>query len=446
MDNDKPRLHIQREDVAPCRVKLTVELPAEQVAKTYDECLRMFNRKAPVKGFRPGKIPRQMLVRRFGQEILEQTKGELLQKSVEQAIEQEGLEPETRPVVEDLKTLVLRPGESFVFAVSFDTTPQFELPDYNGIEATRDASAISEDTVGEWLDNWLERQAHFVTVDRPAMAGDMLKATYKAEWPEDAEELPATAKFYIQGEDSWLPLRDPELLPGITALMEGCKAGDERDVEITFPEDHGTGPLAGKTLAYHIAVAEVQSLEKPELDDELARKAGLENADEIRQRVRENMEAEKKNQQESAVREQVLRSLLAKVQFDLPPTVLNRTVANAMQALRERLTREGASPEDLRNRQQELLAQANEQAVDELRRLYLLGRIAEAEDITIDNREAGEVIDAYARMHKVTPKLMLRRLQESGRINQILLNLREAKTVDRLVALAKVTETDGGKE
>lgn len=445
VDNDKPTLNIQREELAPCRIKLTVEMPAERVAKTYDESLRMFNLKAPVKGFRPGRIPRKLLLRRFGDDIAGQAKGELLQKGVQEAIEQEGLEPETRPTIEDENTLILRPDDSFVFSVAFDTSPQFELPEYKGIEVSRDTAAVSDDSVGEWIDNWLERQAQFAAVDRPAAENDMLKATYKAELPED-EEIPATAKFYVEGEDSWLPLREPELLPGITALLSGCKAGDERDVEITFPEDHGVESLAGRTLSYHIAIGEVQGIEKPELDDELAKKAGMENAEEIRQRVRENLDAEKVRDQDRAVRDQIVRSILSMVDFELPPTVLSRTAGNAMQRLREEQQRQGASPEDMQKQNEELVERANEMARDELRRFYLLSRIADAEDIKIEGKELNDMVEALAGMEKATPKVVLRRLQESGRINQLLMNLRETKTVDRLVELANVTETDGAKE
>ena len=446
VDNDKPKLNIQREDVAPCRVKLTVELPAERVEKVYNESLRLFNRQAPVKGFRPGKIPRKLLLRRFGEEIANQTKGELLQKGLEEAIEQEGIKPETRPGIEDENDLKVRPGESFVFCVSFDTPPQFELPEYKGIEVARDTAVVSDDSVGEWIDDWLQRQAKYDKVERPAAEGDLLKATYKAELPEDGEEPPATAKFYIEAEDTWLPLREPELLPGVTALLSGCEAGTERDVEITFPEDHGEESLAGKTLPYHITISEVHGMEAPELDDELAQKAGMESADETRQRVRENLDSEKKQEQDRAVREQVVRSLTAAVTFDLPPTMLNRTAASAMQRLREQQVQAGSSPEDVQKDHEQLVEQANRQAVEELRRFYILNRVAEVEDIKVESKDLDEAINMFASMEKATPKVVLRRMRESGRINQLLLNLRESKTVERLVELAEITETDGGKE
>jgi trigger factor len=446
VDNDKPKLNIQREDVAPCRVKLTVELPAERVEKVYNASLLTFNRQAPVKGFRPGKIPRKLLLRRFGDDIANHTKGDLLQAGVEEAIEQEGLEPETRPVVEDEKDLRVLPGESFVFSVAFDVPPTFELPEYKGIAVSRDASAISEDSVAEWIDGWLQRQAQYAKVDRPAAEGDLLKASYKAQLPEGAEEPPATAKFYIDAEDTWLPLRDPELLPGAAALLVGCEAGTEKDVEITFPEDHGEESLAGRTLTYHISISEVHGLEKPELDDDLAQKAGLETADEIRERVRENLDAEKKQEQDRAVREQVLRALTADADFALPPTILSRTVGSAMQRLREQEMRAGTSPEDLQKNHEQLVERANEQAREELVRFYMLGRIADLEDIKVEASDLDQAVQMFAQMEQATPKVVLRRLRDSGRLNQLLLNLRESKTIDRLIELAEVAEVDGAEE
>jgi trigger factor len=438
-----PKLNIQREDVAPCRVKLTVELPVERVEKVYNASLQTFNRQAPVKGFRPGKIPRKLLLRRFGEDIANHAKGELLQAGVQEAIEQEGFEPETRPVIENESALRLTVGETFVFAVSFDVSPQFELPEYKGIEVSRDASAVSEDSVAEWIDGWLQRQAQYGKVDRPAAEGDLLKASYKAPLPEGSEEPPATAKFYIDAEDTWLPLRDPELLPGVTELLVGCEPGTEKDVEITFPEDHGEKSLAGLTLPYHITISEVHGLETPELDDELAQKAGLESADEIRERVRDNLDAEKKRDQEQAIRDQVLRALTADAKFDLPPSILSRTTASAMQRLHEQEMRAGANGDGATKNHEQLLERANEQAREELVRFYMLSKIADIEDIKVESADLDQALQMFASMENATPKVVLRRLRDSGRLNQLLLNLRESKTIDFLVANAKVTEVEG---
>jgi len=444
VDNDKPKLNIQREDVAPCRVKLTVELPAERVAKVYNASVASFNRQAPVKGFRPGKIPLKLLMSRFGEAIADHAKGELLQAGLEEAVTQSELEPETRPVIEDEKSLRLLPGESFVFAVSFDISPSFALPEYKGIEVTRDASDVSDDSVAEWIDNWLERQSRYAKVDRPAAEGDLLKASYKAVIPEGAEAPAATAKFYVEAEDTWLPLRDPELLPGATALLAGSVAGDEKDVDISFPAEHGEASLAGRTFTYHIAISEVHGLEKPEFDDELAQKVGMESADEIRDRVRENLGVEKKREQDRALRDQVVRALTAGLlDMPLPPTMLNRTVASAMQRLREQAQQEGTSPEETQKNHEQTLARANQQAREELVRFYVLDKIADAEQIKVEPADLDQAVGMFAEMERATPKVVLRRLRDSGRLNQLLMNLREAKTVDRLVELAKVTEAAG---
>jgi trigger factor len=438
-----PKLNIQREDVAPCRVKLTVELPVERVASVHKDSVARFNRQAPIKGFRPGKIPAKILLGRFGEAIAEHAKGELLEAGLREAIEQSGLEPESRPVVENEKALRVLPGESFVFAFAFDVAPEFELPDYKGIEVTRDTAAVSDDSVSEWIDTWLQRQAHYAKVDRPAAEGDLLKASYKAVLPEGGEEPPASAKFYIEAEDTWLPLRQPELLPGVTTLLAGSVAGDEKDIEVTFPEDHGEESLAGRTFPYHVSISEVHGLEKPELDDDLAQKVGMDTAEQIRERVRENLDVEKKREQDRVVRDQVVRALTANLDFALPSIMLNRTVANVMQRLREEQARGGAQPEDAQKSHDEMLARANQRAREELVRFYVLQKIAEAEDIKVEAKDLDQALDMFAEMQRATPKVVLRRLRDSGRLNELLLNLREAKTVDRLVELAKVNETEG---
>lgn len=437
-----PKLNIQRENVAPCRVKLTVELPAERVAKVHRDSVVKFNRQAPIKGFRPGKIPAKLLLSRFGEAIADHAKGELLEAGVREAIEQSGLEPESRPAIEDEKTLRVLPGESFVFAIAFDVAPEFTLPDYKGIEITREGAAVSDDSVAEWIDTWLQRQAHYAKVDRPAAEGDLLKASYKATLPADSEEPPASAKFYIDAEDTWLPLRQPELLPGVATLLAGSVAGDEKDIEITFPADFGEEVLAGRTFPYHVSVSEVHGLEKPEFDDELAQKVGMESAEQIRERVRENLGVEKKREADRVVREQVVRALTATLDFPLPSIMYTRTAANVMQRLREEQARGGGMPEKTQKSHDEMVARANQRAREELVRFYALQKVAEAENIQLEAKDLDQALDMFAEMQQVTPKVVLRRLRDSGRLNELLLSLREAKTIDRLVELAKVNETE----
>jgi len=440
VDNSIAPLTVVRTDVEPCRVKLDIEVPVERVRDACKQTERAFNQHGRVAGFRPGKVPRALLLRQYGTRIDQECRQELIRSIVREVLEKEPRQPEAGLRVEDEDKLAVSPDRAFVFSVSFDVAPQVELPQYKGIRVSREVAAVQESQVDEVISSWLQRRTSFEKVDRASQAGDMLKANWEGALAEPVE-LPEGSRFYLAGRDNWVALREPELIPGTIQGLAGLRAGEKKELDVTFPANFHEKALAGQKAHYVFTLLEVHGAQTPELTDELAKTTGAESVQQMRERVRDNLKAEREHGEEQSVRQQILTALLAGVEIPLPPTRLRQTSYDILMRLYDREIRRGTPQEQLGQRQGELQRMADEEARNSLKRHYVLQRIAEEEKIEPDMERVNGMVHYMAAANQVTPKVLIRRLQESGRLADVMVSVREQMVLERLVQLAEVSSS-----
>ena len=445
VDKTTELLTVVRTDVEPCRVKLDIEVPVERVRKAYEDTVKAFNQQGRVAGFRPGKVPRPILLRQYGTQIELECRRELIRTGLREVMEKEPVEPETTPRIEDEDKLTVSPDQSFVFSLSFDVPPTFALPAYKGIRVSRQVSAVGEAQVDEVINGWLQRRAAFEKVDRASQAGDLLKISYEGTLSE-VVELPEASRFYLKAHETWLALREPELIPGTLQGLLGLAAGQTRELDTAFPEAFSDKILAGKKVHYSFSVVEVHGSHVPELTEDLAKAAGAESMQQMRERVRDNLKAQQTHAEDQSVRQQILTALLAGMDLPLPPTRLGIASYDTLMRLYDREVRRGATPEQLAQRPEELRRLADEEAARGLKRYYVLQRIALEEKIEPDMERVNSLLQYMATSSQVTPKVLIRRLRENGRLEEVVVSVREDMVLDRLVALADVADAEGKKE
>jgi trigger factor len=438
VDSQSPALMVSRTSLEPCHVKLDIEVPVERVRSAFDDVIKQLRRSANVPGFRVGKAPKALLRSRFKKQINGEVETRLLREAVEEACETESLVPETGPRVENEDTLALAEDAPFCFAVVFDTAPSFELPEYVGISVDISEGEVDDDSVQEVINQWLQQRATYEQVDRPAEQGDLLKVTYHATLTDPDVETPDTASFLLDAEETWLPLRDPEFIPGAMAALTGLEAGAEKAVTVEFPEDYGEAALAGQSADYAFNVIEVHAAQIPEFTDDMAKEVGAEDASEARARIRQNLEMDKTRRETEATRQAVVQQIVSQVDLPLPPNVLSRETHQTFFRLVQEEMRQGKEEGQLRERQAELMQTAGDMARQRLLRYYVLGAIADEEDITVERPEIEEALDTMSEMHRVSPKVLRRRLRDSGRISDVIVGIREGKTVSFLVEKAEI--------
>ncbi len=446
VDKAKPKLNVIRKDLETCHIRLDIEVTSEDVKRNLNEMVNTFRKSARVPGFRTGKAPRNLLLRRFKKDIFDETKRKLIQESMREACDQEGLVPETSPRVENEDAVTLVEDAAFAYAVTFDVAPSFELPEYKGVKLSRKSTDVDDQSVQEVIDSWLQQRASYEKVDRPAVAGDLLKLTYHGRLLDAGADLPESAKFILDAEETWLGLREPEIIPGAIKALIGVEAGDEKQLNVEFPEDFLEHSLIGRKAEYSFSIIEVHVAQVPQLDDELARQIGAENADQVRNQVKENLEADKTRELDKSMREQAVNALMEKVECDLPPTILSAEAYQIFVQMFQEAMRNGQPQEDMKARQKELLEEARKIAHLKIKRQYIFGKIAEKENIGVTKEETNAMVDAASKHNKISPKVMLKRLQESGRINDFVMGIREAKAIDRVIELAEIDEATNEQE
>lgn len=442
---DNLTLKIQREMTEPCRAKLTIEVPVEIVQRNFAKVYGEFKQHGRIPGFRPGKTPDALLRRHFGSRLTDEAQRELIRETTNEAVKQEKMQPETQPRLENPEALKYDEKAAFTYTVSFDVAPSVTLPDYRTFDIQKPEAAVSEATVDETVQEWIQRRAGFQTVDRAAQAGDMLKVGWKATLAEplaEGEAVPEQSKYILENADGWLILKSPEIIPGAAVAMVGAKAGDEKTFPVTFPADYFVKALAGRKASYVVNVKEVQAPEQVQLTDEVAAQYGHKTAAEMRTAVAGYLERESQYKQRESMRRELVEKLMQAPEFPLPPAILARQEIDVFVRLFNEELRAGRKEGEVQAEQEKLMAKAKGIARQELRRRYLIQALADAEKVQVSYEELSNAVVTMARMQHVAPKTLYRQLDESGRLGALFDHLRENKTLEHLTTVCKIN----GKE
>lgn len=442
MTENAPLL-VTREQPEPCTLKLKIEVPLPRVQAAFQEALDEFRRHARIPGFRPGKTPLEVLLRHHGKRLREEALQGLLRKSVDEALKQEKIAPETNPRIEEQDKLAFDENQALTFAIAFDLAPAFDVPAYVGIAVTRQPLAVLDEHVNSLISERLQRRATHEKVERPAQAGDMLKVSYRGELEEAGVVVPESAKLLLESDDVWFSMRPPEMIPGTIAALLGAEAGGQRRFQATMPDDFFEPAVAGKRINYTYTVHEVHQVQVPELTDELAKDFGSTSAAEVKARTKEYLTVMQKRSQEENLREQVLKTLMQIPDFPLPSRLVNRETYQAFSQLLEREFRAGKKESDIQTEQNALMEQARALARVQLKRHYILRAIAEAEKIRVTAEDVDAAVESVARYQRVSPKIAQRRLVDSGRISDLYDSVLESKALEFVISKAAITEAAG---
>lgn len=439
MDTTTPLLNVTRTDTEPCCFSLQVEVPAEQVKKAYGQALVKVGAKVRLPGFRPGKIPTAMLVKHFAKEIEGETQELLINDSFKTAIAEQKVKLALNAQLDHESVSAISQGAPFTYVVKCEAEPEFPLPEYKGVKLTKTAVNVTDADVEEYINNLLDSRAKLQQVERPAELGDFLKVTYNATLPEGFE-IPKNCEYLVKAENGWLGLREPELLPGTMHKLVGAAVGAEVSLDVTFPEDFREADFAGKTFGYTIKVLEIQAAVRPELNDELAKTCQADNVEELKTRTRDMIRVQKTRERDTELRNTLVEAIMAQVDFPLPPTIVKYNQDSVVREIVRNQQRNGLSEEKIRENIKDAMEQAERIARQRTRFQYVIGAIADAEDIKVENDELTQEVSYMAQMNRSSIKKTVRDMSESGQLGQMMESIRSSKTVDRLMELADITE------
>jgi trigger factor len=425
------------EIAGPCRKKLRVEISAERVAGARAEIVREFRRVAELPGFRPGKAPEPMVEKRYAREIDEEVRKKLIPDTYREAIAEQKLRVVGMPQIEKVEC---QPGQPLIYTAVVDVAPEFALPEYKGIAVTRKEVVVTGEDVTKMLDALREEQADFVAVEgRGVKTGDFAVINYSgiADGKPIAELVPEN-KGLGAHEGFWVLVESDSFLPGFCDQLLGATAGEKRQVLINFPADFPQKQLAGRKATYFVDVTAIKEKKLAELNDEFAKKAGAESVEKLQEEVRKGIARERELQAQADLRNQIVDQLLKQTQFDLPDSLVAAETRSIVYDVVRENTMRGVSREELEQKKNDIFGFASQSAKDRLRASFILDAIAEKEKISVAEHELDERIAEIARRNRSTPERIKAQLVEHDEMGQIEDQVRVAKTLDFLMANAKV--------
>lgn len=437
-------MNVTVENLAPCKKLLRVEVEAQKVDETFDSITKDFQKEANLPGFRPGKAPREMVLRKYSRDIETEAKRKLISEAYKKAVDEQNLDVLGYPDIEEIQ---FGRGQVLQFAATIETSPEFELPEYKGIPVKREARTVTDEDMDRALDALRRPKMTFKTVERAAQTGDIVVVNYTGTSEgKPITEIAPTAKGLAEQKSFWVEIGANAFIPGFADQLLGAKAGEKRAVTVDFPADFVTPQLAGKKGAYDVEITEVKEKVLPPLDEAFAKLYGAENMEALRAGVRRDLENELNQKQRRTVRNQLVRSLLNRVTFELPETAVAQETRNVVFDIVQENAKRGVSREIIEQQKEQIYSAANQGAKERVKVAFLLRKIAEKEDIKVSQEEIAQRINQLATLYQIPAEKFLKDLQKRNGLIEIFDQIMNEKVLDLLQQNARVEEVPPGSE
>jgi trigger factor len=419
------------------RVRLEVEVAPEELQRRVTETATKLGRDLRLPGFRKGKVPPPVVVRQLGREaVLDETIRGQLGRWYLDAIEDAKVHPVGDPDVnmEELPGA----GQPFTFSVEIGVRPTAQLGDYKGVSAPRREARADEDAVQAELDQLREQGARLESKSGPAAEGDFVVMDYKGYVGGEPFEGG-------EGRDQLVELGSGRLIPGFEEQITGAEAGEERTVEVEFPEDYHATQLAGKPATFELSVKDVKAKERPELNDDFASESqGFDTLDELKEDIAGKLRESEAAKIEGEFREAVLDAVVAGATIDVPDALVDARAKELWERMMGTLGKQGIEKDTyLRiagKSEEELLAEARPDAEQALRREAVIAAVVEAEGLAPSDGDLLDALQESAVSEQTTPEKLRDRLQKAGRLDELADDLAQRMAIDLITEHATAIE------
>jgi trigger factor len=422
------------EEISPVRKRLTVELEAEEVDRRIDEAYRTLKKKAKVDGFRPGKVPREILERYYGEQVAQELTKDLVNETLPLAFQETKTYPLSMPLVEND---ALKKGGCFKYAAVIEVKPVIELKDYMGLEVEKERVSVSDEEVDRQLEEIRKANATMKSIesDRGALEGDSVIIDYEAfEGDRPIEGINSENFLFRAGVNAIHPDFEKGLL--------GAKVGESREIVVNFESDYQHEKLAGKTVTFKVRVKEIKILELPELDDVFAASLGGEfkELESVRKKIKEDLIAREGSRVDREVKRRLLEKISESVTFELPESLVETELRYAVENVKQNLKRIGSSFEKAgfteEKARQDFLVPSRKR----VKELLILGEVASLNNLTVSEIELNEGFNELAQGMGQEPSIVRRYYEAREMVDAFRERLLEEKTLNFLVNGAKVIE------
>lgn len=420
-----------------CTREVEIDIPADEVRKSFRTVVKRYQKAARIPGFRSGKVPETLIRSRFKDSIRQDVIEEILPGHFRAAIAEQNLAPVSQPQVSDLK---LEDGEPLHFKAAFEVLPTFSIEGYQDVHVEKPDTELTDAEVNAELGRVLDSRATMepVTEDRGLVNGDWAQITFRGEIQpaaaavvegEEAAAAEAAAQP-ITGDDVVIEVGGENTLASFNEALQGAKPGQELKFEVSYPEDFNEQRLAGKTVAYDVEVKAIKKKILPELTDEFVKELGeYESAEDFKQKLREHLASDKKRRLEAQAKDSLLGALVNRFDFPVPESMVQQQVDARLDRGLRALAQQGMRTEDMRKLDfDRLRAAQHDSAKAEVKGSILLDRIADAENLQVSDEDVERELMIISLQTREPLETLRSRLTENGGLARIREQLRREKT------------------
>jgi len=423
------------EELSPTRVRLTIEVPFEELKPNLDRAYREVARQVRIPGFRPGRVPPRVIDLRVGRgAVLEQAVNDAVPQLYGKALEEHDVFALGQPAVEITK---LDDGRELAFTAEVDVRPKFDIPDIHGMPVTVDDAEVTPDQVEEYIGALRERFASLKGTDRPAASGDFVSIDLSAEVDgKPVDDAQANGVSYEVGSGG--------MLQGLDEALTGMAVGETK----TFPALLAGGKLQGNLANVTVTVESIKVKELPELDDEFAQSASeFDTLGELRAGTRAQLESMRRAGQAGQARERAMDALLSRIDIPLPEDLIEREIENRRQSFADRLERSGSTIDEYLEAANLTAAELDDQFAEDARRSvkagFILDKLAAQEELGVDQTELAAYLTEQAYRMGVSPDRLAKELSDRGQLGSVAADVLRGKALTLIAERAAVTDESG---
>lgn len=424
-------MNVTTEKIENHKVVLTIEVPAEELDKGIKAACKSLANRVNIPGFRKGKAPRRILEMNIGKEaILDEAFDRVAQKAFDEALKQENLDPVDRPQVD---IVTLEEGKDVVFKATITPVPEVTLGEYKGLKVAKDAVEVKDEQVEEQVKNILNHHAKMVDAEEGATVAndDFITLDFKGE--VDGVAFPGG-----EGKDYPLQIGSHSFIDTFEDQLVGLKVGEEKDVNVTFPEEYHAKDLAGKAAVFYCKINSIKHKEMPELTDEFVKETtSYENIEDMKAKLRENIEKNAQREADTKRRNEILKQATDNITVDIPEVMIENRVSNMIQELSVNLENQGMNLDAYLKYANMDIAKLREQykesAAIAVKTDLMLDAVAKAEDIKVENADINAEIALLAATYGTTPQEVSKIIKKNHSIGNLVATVLHKKAANFII-------------
>lgn len=435
-------VNVQLDTISDTRKNLVVTLDKSEVEAEHQAVVAEFTKLARLPGFRPGKAPAAMVIKRYAKDIADEFKQKVVAKAYREGLEKQKLEVLS---VVKVEPGTIEPGLSAAVTVTVDIRPEFKLPNYVGLPTTVASTEATDEEVEKVIEGLRSERAEFKVATRAAQKGDYLKLSYEGTIDgKPVADLVPDKQIYGKVPQTWEEVEGENegVIPGLGRQLAGLATGDKKTVTIAFPAEFPAAPaLAGKQAAYAVEVQEIRERVLPALDEAFFKANQVDNLEGLKASVRNNLKLQKEYQNRAEQRRQVTEALAGAVDFAVPESLVESETQSVLRQFIEENMRRGVTQDQFEKDKKELFESAKKAAAKRVKLQLVLAQIAEAEKIQVAEKDIDSFIYREAMRSNQKPDKLARDLAKNrDALRSVQQSIIFDKAVDFLVSKATVSD------